>query len=80
MRVVEAAIELVGREPDLEKRRLRLRNRLDRARGPDRRHLKDPLQTLPFPDPVGGPLDDGGVVGLAGLLPRPLDPLGHRVR
>src|SRR5205823_11582285 len=50
MRVVEAAIASVGREPDLEKRRLRLRRRLDRANDPDRRRPQDRGQPLPFAD------------------------------
>ena len=50
MRVVQMALDLVGSEPDLEKRRLRLRGRLDRARDADRRRAKDRNEPLPFPD------------------------------
>jgi len=69
MRVVQAALDLVGSEPDLEKRRLRLRDRLDRARNSDRRRAKDRNQTLPFPDEPGQGLEHGRVVCLARLLP-----------
>jgi len=77
MRVVQMALDLVGSEPDLEKRRLRLRGRLDRARDPDRRRPKDRNQPLPFPDEPGKRLEDVGVVGPARLLPEPVDGL-HR--
>jgi uncharacterized protein len=73
MRVVEAALELVGSEPDLEKRRLRLRRRLDRARDPDRRRPKDRNEPLPFPDEPGQRLDDGRVVGAARGFGEPVD-------
>ena len=53
MRVVEAALELVGSEPDLERRRLRLGRRLERARSPDRGRAKGGSQPLPFPDEPG---------------------------
>ncbi|HEY8759652.1 MAG TPA: ribonuclease H-like domain-containing protein, partial [Candidatus Dormibacteraeota bacterium] len=62
MRVVEAALALVGSEPDLEKRRLRLRGRLDRAADPGRRRPKDGNRPLPFPDVPGQGLDDGRAV------------------
>jgi uncharacterized protein YprB with RNaseH-like and TPR domain len=75
MRIVEAALELVGSEPDLEKRRLRLRGRLDRARDPDRRRPKDGNQPLPFSDEPGQGLDDGRVVGRARALGKPVDGL-----
>jgi uncharacterized protein YprB with RNaseH-like and TPR domain len=75
MRVVEAALQLVGSEPDLDKRRLRLRNRLNRARDPDRRRAKDRHQTLPFPDEAGEGLEDSRVEGPAGLLAQPVDRL-----
>jgi uncharacterized protein YprB with RNaseH-like and TPR domain len=75
MRVVQMALDLVGSEPDLEKRRLRLRGRLDRARNPDRRRAKDRNQPLPFPDEPGQGLEDGRVVGLARVLPEPVDGL-----
>jgi uncharacterized protein YprB with RNaseH-like and TPR domain len=65
MRVVEEALELVGPEPDLEKRRLRLRGRLQRALDPKRRRPQDGDQALPFPDQGGQGLDDLGVVGPA---------------
>jgi uncharacterized protein YprB with RNaseH-like and TPR domain len=60
LRVVEAALELVGSEPDLEKRRQRLRGRLDRARDPDRRRAKDRSQPLPFPDEPAAISSPGG--------------------
>ena len=75
MRVVEAAIERVGFEPDLEKRRLRLRGRLDRARGPDRRRAKDRGQSLPFPDELGERLDHLRVVLPTRSLSQPVDRL-----
>jgi uncharacterized protein YprB with RNaseH-like and TPR domain len=75
MRVVEAALGLVGSEPDLEKRRLRLRRRLDRAREPDRRRPKDGNQPLPFPDEPNPVLDDGRVVGRARAFGKPVDGL-----
>ena len=75
MRVVQTALDLVGTEPDLEKRRLRLRRRLDRARDPDRRSPKDRNEPLPFPDEPGERLEDVGVVDLAGVLPEPVDGL-----
>jgi len=49
MRVVEAAIERVGFEPDLEKRRLRLRGRLDRARRLDDLRVVLPARSLVQP-------------------------------
>ncbi|HEY8680729.1 MAG TPA: ribonuclease H-like domain-containing protein [Candidatus Dormibacteraeota bacterium] len=75
MRVVQMALDLVGSEPDLEKRRLRLRGRLDRARDPDRRRPKDRNQPLPFPDEPGEGVEDGRVVVLARVLPEPVDGL-----
>jgi hypothetical protein len=75
MRVVQTALDLVGSEPDLEKRRLRLRRRLDRARDSDRRRAKDRDQTLPFTDEPAKRLEDVGVVGPARLLPEPVDGL-----
>jgi hypothetical protein len=72
MRVVEAAIRQVGREPDLEKRRLRLRRRLDRARDPDRRRPKDRHQPLPFTDQTAEGLEDMGVVDLSRRLVEPV--------
>jgi uncharacterized protein YprB with RNaseH-like and TPR domain len=64
MRVVDAAIARVGREPDLEKRRLRLRRRLDRVVDPDRRRAKDRGQPLPFPDQPVERIDDLRVIRL----------------
>jgi uncharacterized protein YprB with RNaseH-like and TPR domain len=75
MRVVQMALDLVGSEPDLEKRRLRLRRRLDRSRDPDRRRAKDRNQPLPFPDEAGEGLEDVRVVGLAGVLAEAVDRL-----
>jgi hypothetical protein len=75
MRVVQAALDLVGSEPDLEKRRLRLRRRLDRARDPDRRRAEDRNQPLPFPDEPGEGLEYVGVVGLARVLAEAVDRL-----
>lgn len=75
MRVVEAAIERVGFDPDLEKRRLRLRGRLDRARRPDRRRAKDRGQSLPFADEPGERLDHLRVVLPARSLSQPVDGL-----
>jgi uncharacterized protein YprB with RNaseH-like and TPR domain len=66
MRVVQAALELVGSEPDLEKRRLRLRRRLDRARDLDRRRPMDGNQPLPFPDEPVERLDDVGSPAVPG--------------
>jgi uncharacterized protein YprB with RNaseH-like and TPR domain len=62
MRVVEAALDRVGPEPDLEKRRLRLRGRLQRALDANRRRPQDRNQALPFPDQGGQGLDDLRVV------------------
>ena len=61
MRVVEAAIDRVGPDPDLEKRRLRLRGRLQRALDAQRRRPQDGSQALPFPDQGGHGLHDLGV-------------------
>jgi uncharacterized protein YprB with RNaseH-like and TPR domain len=72
IRVVEAAIASVGREPDLEKRRLRLRRRLDRAQDPDRRRPQDRRQPFPFPDQAVERLQDVGVVNLPGVLVEPV--------
>lgn len=65
MRVVEEALNLIGPEPDLEKRRLRLRGRLQRALDPKRRRAQDGNQPLPFPDQGRQGLDDLRVVGPA---------------
>lgn len=75
MRVVEAAIERVGLDPDLERRRLRLRGRLDRARRPDRRRPQDGAEALPFPDQPGKRLDDLRVVNATRSLGQPVDSL-----
>jgi len=75
LRVVEAAIERVGFDPDLEKRRLRLRGRLDRAHRPDRRRPQDGAEALPFANQPGERLDDLGVVLPARSLSQPVDGL-----
>jgi len=72
VRVVEAAIARIGPEPDLEKRRLRLRRRLDRAHDPDRRRSQNGRQPLPFPDQAVEALEDVGVVDLPGILVEPV--------
>ena len=80
MRVVEDAIARIGPEPDLERRRLRLRGRLDRLdrRGareraqvvhdvgdPGRRRAQDGAQSFAFSDETGEGDDDLRVVGLS---------------
>ena len=65
MKVVEAALSRIGPEPDLEKRRLRLRGRLQRALDAQGRRPQDGSQALPFPDQGGHGLDDLGIVGPA---------------
>ena len=75
MRVVEAALEAVGPEPDLEKRRLRLRRRLDRAGEAGRGRAQDRRQPLTLADQAAEAVEDVRVVRLPGLLAQDLDRL-----
>lgn len=72
IRVVEDAIASIGREPDLEKRRLRLGRRLDRVRAPDGGRAQDRRQPLSFADQPSERLENVGVVDLPGILVEPV--------
>lgn len=67
LRVVEAALARLGSDPDLERRRLRLRRRLDHVQRRNRRPQHG-AQTVAFADQAGESLDHARVVGLARLL------------
>jgi uncharacterized protein YprB with RNaseH-like and TPR domain len=70
--VVDAALARLGPEPDLERRRLRLRKRLDDA-DRRRRGSQHGAQPVALADQRRQRLDDGRVVGVPGVLGDPIE-------